>query len=78
MDQATQLKELGNKEYASRNYIKAIEHYTQAINLKSDPIFYTNRAACNIELKRFDKAIEDVNKAISIDKSYAKAYFRGA
>jgi len=78
MDQANSFKDLGNKEYASRNFARAIEYYSQAIGIRADPIFYTNRATCYIELRKFERAIEDAWNAINTDPAYLKAYFRGA
>jgi DnaJ family protein C protein 7 len=78
MSQANSLKELGNKEFTAKNFSKAAEYYTQAIAISPNAIYYTNRCACLIELKKFDKALEDTIKALDLDKTYAKAYARGA
>lgn len=42
------MKALGNTAYQSRNFERAIELYTRAINVspKPEPVFYSNRAAC--------------------------------
>ncbi|CCJ31312.1 unnamed protein product, partial [Pneumocystis jirovecii] len=73
---AAQLKTEGNKAYSRKDYEKAIELYTCAINCSKDPIFYSNRAACiyyfNIWL------IEDTTTALSLDSMYVKALNRRA
>lgn len=49
----------------------------RAIRLNPDePALYCNRAATYNNLKRFNEAIEDCNMALSLNRSYAKAYIR--
>lgn len=43
-------KELGNKCVKSGDYAAAIEHYTKAIEINEDPIYYTNRSVCYLRL----------------------------
>ena len=59
MESASALKEKGNKEFTNGNFISAIRYYSEAIELKPDPAFYSNRAACYLNTKRFKLAIED-------------------
>lgn len=42
------LKDRGNKLYAKKDFKKAVECYTKAIevSVKKDAVFYSNRAAC--------------------------------
>lgn len=75
---ANSYKEQGNKEYKAGNFMEAIEFYTKAIEKKKDKIFYTNRAHCFFQLKKFIKAVSDCDEAIKLDPEYAKAYFRKA
>jgi hypothetical protein len=45
VNQATALKNDGNKAFAAHNWLKAVELYTKAIELNNkEPTFYTNRA----------------------------------
>ncbi len=45
VEQATALKNDGNKAFAAHNWPKAVELYTKAIELNDkEPTFYTNRA----------------------------------
>ncbi|XP_022110937.1 stress-induced-phosphoprotein 1-like [Acanthaster planci] len=83
---AMELKEAGNAAYKKKDLDKAIELYTQAIDL--DPInisFLTNRAAAHFEKGDFDSCREDCLKAVDIGrenrgdyKIIAKAYCRVA
>ena len=47
---ATRLKTKGNSAYQLRNFADAAELYTRAIEVspKSEPVFYSNRAACQL------------------------------
>ncbi|KAG8874844.1 hypothetical protein FRB97_005624 [Tulasnella sp. 331] len=58
-----ELKELGNLNYRTRAYETAISYYTQAIDLNPDPIFFSNRAAALMTLKRFNPALDDCRMA---------------
>lgn len=42
------LKDRGNKLYAKKDFKKAVECYSKAIevSVKKDAVFYSNRAAC--------------------------------
>ena len=75
---ANSYKEQGNKEFKAGNYVEAIEHYTRAIEKKKDKIYFTNRANCFFQMKKFKKSISDCEEALKLDKGYAKAYFRKA
>ena len=60
------------------NYNKAIDLYGQAILLKPDPVFYSNRAAAYNILSDYDKVVEDTTAAISMNPEYVKALNRRA
>jgi import receptor subunit TOM70 len=75
---ATKLKAAGNKQFGSKDYNKAIDLYTKAIELRQDPIYYSNRAACHQALGEWEKVIEDTTAAISLDSMYVKALNRRA
>ncbi|RKF78870.1 Serine/threonine-protein phosphatase T [Golovinomyces cichoracearum] len=72
-EQAQQLKIDGNKAFAARDWPKAIEFYTKAIELDEQPIFYSNRAQANIQLEAYGYAIADATKAIELDPSQSKS-----
>lgn len=49
---ASQAKEAGNRAFASKNYEEAITQFSAAIQLRRDPIFYSNRAAAYHAVKK--------------------------
>ncbi|CAD8122120.1 unnamed protein product [Paramecium sonneborni] len=66
----------GNNYFSQKNYIKAIECYTRAIDLHSqDSVYYSNRAVAYRLLNKFQEAKLDAEKAIKIDQKNARAYF---
>jgi len=78
-------KELGNDFYQRKQYWKAIEHYTIAIQQIGESnnkcgVLYSNRSQCYIKLFKYRKALEDCEKAISmsmdIDINLIKARIR--
>ncbi|KAG9006466.1 hypothetical protein FRB93_008594 [Tulasnella sp. JGI-2019a] len=58
------LKELGNMHFRNGSYETAIDFYGQAIAIKPDPTYYTNRAAAHMALKRFQLASDDCKVAM--------------
>ncbi|KAI4213688.1 MAG: hypothetical protein LQ351_003654 [Letrouitia transgressa] len=78
-DEALALKQKGNKAFAERDWPKAVDFYTQAIEAHDkDPSFFCNRAQANIKLEAYGYAVADASKAIELDPSYVKAYYRRA
>lgn len=77
-----QAKQIANDFFKLGRYQEAIDSYTKAINAgnddKSVAPCYGNRsfAACKLEL--YGMAITDANKALSLDPTYIKAYYRRA
>mmetsp|Transcript_4697 Transcript_4697/g.6851 ORF Transcript_4697/g.6851 Transcript_4697/m.6851 type:complete len:267 (-) Transcript_4697:124-924(-) len=70
-------KELGNAEFASKNYKKAIEHYTDGIRL--DPhnhILFSNRSACHYSLEDYTNAADDAKECIKLNPAFIKGYYR--
>ncbi|KAI1745822.1 protein phosphatase 5 [Xylaria scruposa] len=79
VEQATALKNDGNKAFAAHDWPKAIELYTKAIELnENEPTFYTNRAQAYIKSEAFGYSIADATKAIELNPKFVKAYFRRA
>lgn len=77
-DYSAKLKAAGNKAYGSKDYMKAIDLYGQALLCKADPVFYSNRAACWNAMSNWDKVIEDTTAALNLDNEYVKALNRRA
>uniref|UniRef100_A0A182N1T3 TPR_REGION domain-containing protein n=1 Tax=Anopheles dirus TaxID=7168 RepID=A0A182N1T3_9DIPT len=75
--EADKYKELGNKHIARKDFDKAERSYTKAITLYGeDAIYYTNRSLCYWNLKDYDKCLADCNKAIQLDETYFRPYYR--
>ena len=73
------LKEKGIQAFTSKNYAKAIEFFTKAIEYdQNNPTLYSNRAATYIELEDYEMAVKDADKSISVDKNFFKGYIRKA
>jgi small glutamine-rich tetratricopeptide repeat-containing protein alpha len=73
---AEALKMKGNALMSQKLYDSAIEQYTEAIKLDSNPVYYSNRAAAWGGLGEHAKAVEDAEKAIELDPKFSKAYSR--
>ncbi|KAK4964367.1 Palmitoyl-protein thioesterase 1 [Elasticomyces elasticus] len=82
VDEAIEAKNKGNEAFKANDWPKAIEYYTKAIELNDkEPSFYTNRAqasGANIKLEAYGYTIADATKAIELDPSFVKAYYRRA
>jgi len=60
-------KAKGNEHYKIKEYIKAIECYTKAIDgAPEDPMFLNNRASARVMLLDFKGALEDSTKAMGL------------
>lgn len=68
----------GNAAYKAKDFPKAIELYSAAIELcPEEIIYYSNLAAVHIEMKEFDKAVAECDRAMAKTKEgpydFAKA-----
>lgn len=62
-------KEAGNEAYKKKDFSKAIDHYTKAIEHDpTDITFYNNLAAVYFEQKEYMKCIEECEKGIEIGR----------
>ena len=68
-------KDLGNQQFKLKNFEKAVEFYTQAIEENpSDHTVYGNRSASYHNMHQFDKALADGEKCIELKPDWAKGY----
>ncbi|KAJ6501633.1 putative stress-induced protein STI1 [Mycena vitilis] len=75
--QAEKFKQSGNSLMSSKQYEKAIESYTQAIDKDpTNPIYYSNRAAAYSSKGDHLSAVNDAEQAITVDPKFVKAYHR--
>ncbi|CAD8207617.1 unnamed protein product [Paramecium pentaurelia] len=71
-----EFKSEGNHYIKIKQYKKAIESYTKAINLYNhDSIYFSNRSVANKLLNRFQEAKQDALQAILIDQYNSRAHF---
>ena len=75
---ADQLKDDANRSLHEDRPQEALSLYTKAIGIQPSAVLYANRAAAQMRIGRLQKAIEDANEALKLDKTYAKAYYRKA
>ncbi|KAJ2862226.1 HSP70/90 co-chaperone, partial [Coemansia asiatica] len=81
---ATNLKDSGNEQFKAGNFAEAVKFYSRALdhdghdNKALKVSLLTNRAAANLELKNFGRAIQDCADALRIRPETPKALFRSA
>lgn len=74
---AADLKAQANKAFATKDFSRSIDLYTEAIARNPhDATFWNNRAMSKGKLEEHGAAISDATKAIGINPKYAKAYYR--
>lgn len=78
-----ELKAQGNTSFAAKDFDGAIKSYTAAIEAAEKAgeqnqlhVLYSNRSASYSGLKEWTKALEDADKTIELDPSFAKGYGR--
>lgn len=77
---AEEFKAQGNQYFAAKDFTKAIEYFTKAIEASPTPnhVLYSNRSASYASLKNFKKALEDAEECVKVNDSWAKGYNRVA
>ncbi|CAG61920.1 uncharacterized protein GVI51_L03861 [Nakaseomyces glabratus] len=75
---ASELKKRGNAYFKVKDYENAINYYKFALQLKNDPVFYSNMAACYISLEHNKEAIEACSKALELNPDYSKVLLKRA
>lgn len=77
MASADELKALGNKAIADKNFDEAIDKFTQAIAIQPENhILYSNRSAAYASKKDWANALADAEKTTEIKPDWAKGYGR--
>ncbi|KAI4173656.1 MAG: hypothetical protein LQ343_002831 [Gyalolechia ehrenbergii] len=75
--EAESFKSQGNAAMQQKDYPKAIDLYTKAINLSpTNPIYLSNRAAAYSASHKHAEACADAELAVSADPKYTKAWSR--
>lgn len=78
MTTADEYKAEGNKYFAAKEFEKAIEAFTKAIEASPEPnhVLYSNRSGSYASLKDFNNALKDAQECVKINPSWAKGYNR--
>eukprot|EP00252_Welwitschia_mirabilis_P010559 TRINITY_DN23868_c0_g1_i1.p1 TRINITY_DN23868_c0_g1~~TRINITY_DN23868_c0_g1_i1.p1 ORF type:complete len:487 (+),score=106.41 TRINITY_DN23868_c0_g1_i1:377-1837(+) len=76
-EEAEQIKAEANSAFQAHKYFQAIDLYSRAIELNSqNAVYWANRAFAHTRLEEYGSAIYDASRAIEIDPSYTKGYYR--
>lgn len=68
MSQLDDYKAQGNKAFVEKQYQKAIDLYSKAIALdKTNPVLYSNRAQCHLNLRDWIRASNDVEVGLRLN-----------
>ena len=87
VSKASKLKEEGNEDYKHKRYARAIEKYTKVLDLVDtgvrnrdmidlSVVTLCNRANAYTQLRLYEKALADGERAVGLDDKSFKAYFR--
>lgn len=78
-EKATQLKDAGNEQLKVGHFLQAIELYSEGLEYRpTNHILLSNRAMAYIKIENYGLALQDADKAIESDPTYAKGYYRRA
>lgn len=75
---AEEYKAEGNKYFAAKDFEKAIDLFTKAIDASPTPnhVLFSNRSAAQALLKNFGQALSDAKECVKVNPSWAKGYNR--
>eukprot|EP00455_Lapot_gusevi_P022747 TRINITY_DN236_c0_g1_i1.p1 TRINITY_DN236_c0_g1~~TRINITY_DN236_c0_g1_i1.p1 ORF type:complete len:506 (+),score=151.41 TRINITY_DN236_c0_g1_i1:60-1577(+) len=68
----------GNTFYKKGQYARAIELYSEAIDLEPIAEYYGNRSAAYLMCKEYKRALLDCKRAIELDPTFVKALIRAS
>lgn len=76
-ERAEEIKAIANAAFQAHKFNRAIELYSEAIELNSqNAVYWANRAFAHTKLEEYGSAIQDATKAVEIDPKYTKGYYR--
>ncbi|XP_063231189.1 serine/threonine-protein phosphatase 5-like [Bacillus rossius redtenbacheri] len=76
---AEKLKNEANEYFKKQDYEKAIQLYSEAIELNPNvAVYYGNRSIAYLKTECFGYALNDASRAIELDSGYVKGYYRRA
>ncbi|TAQ87478.1 hypothetical protein B7494_g4203 [Chlorociboria aeruginascens] len=74
---AAELKDLGNKAIAAKDFDEAIAKFTEAIEIEpTNHILYSNRSAAYASKKEYENALKDADKVVELKPDWAKGWGR--
>ncbi|CAK7269439.1 Hsp90 cochaperone [Sporothrix epigloea] len=77
MPTSDELKALGNKAIAAKNFDEAVQHFTDAIAIDPDNhILYSNRSAAFASKRDWDNAFTDAEKTTQLKPDWPKGWGR--
>jgi tetratricopeptide (TPR) repeat protein len=80
IQEAERFKSMGNTHMQEKEFQEAANCYTQALKISpSGPhshVYFSNRAAAMVSMKRFNEAILDSERSLSLRPDYGKAHAR--
>lgn len=80
--QVDRLKDAGNLEFSSGNYLKATQKYSECLDLDVPNdvklVLLSNSAECWLRLREFTKALDSALEALKIDGKHVKSLLRCA
>lgn len=75
--QVTSLKERGNAALQEGKFDEAIKCYTEAIALDgTNHVLYSNRSAAYAKAEKYEQALEDAEKTVTLKPDWGKGYSR--
>jgi serine/threonine-protein phosphatase 5 len=75
---ADSFKQEGNEWFKLCKYQKAIDCYSQALELDRNPVLLCNRAFAYVKSELPGAALIDADEALTMDPNFVKAYYRKA
>ena len=74
---ADKFKTLGNEAFKSKDYKKAVRHFSNAISWDpSNHVYFSNRSASCIYCGKFKQALRDALKCVQLKPRWPKGYSR--
>lgn len=78
-EKAEEFKNMGNEAFKNKDYLTSYGHFSTAIALDPENhVYYSNRSGAAVHLNKFEDALKDAEKCISLAPEFPKGYSRKA